>query len=196
VRAYLLVRGTDARRGAWPARARAELSRSSLARTWFARATSVARRQPSTASCTALTAAAPAGLSSFAPSGARRRLDAERRGAFPRQWSSLLLFVFLFFYFLFLYSPTPSLFLIYLLFFFLPFLPLPTTSFPGLVLDLEHLTLGVRGQEPNQGPRLGGAGTAAGLRIPSQIGAPVRYDCVPTLKPLGVGDSAPLAFAR
>jgi hypothetical protein len=68
----------------------------------------------------------------------------------------LLLFLFLCLPFLLL----PI--LIYLIFFFLLSFPFLHPLFPGLVLDLEHLTLGVRGQEPNQASGTAGRGRGSG----------------------------------
>jgi hypothetical protein len=45
-----------------------------------------------------------------------------------------------------------------------------------LVLDLVTLTLGVRGQEPNQAHRPGGTGPTAGLRICNVIRGGIQLD--------------------
>ena len=105
--------------------------------------------------CAALAAAAPAGLH-VAPSGARRctrRLASSASSQAVVFVVAVCLEIFLYFFIcLSLLSSIPHRSTL-----LLSFLPSPpTTPFPGLVLDLEHLTLGVRGQEPNQATGAGG----------------------------------------
>lgn len=107
----------DAGAAGWSA---AQLRRSPLARTWFARASSPgASRRDSPPTRSALAAAAPAGLFSFAPSGAASTRSVEVL-SLGRGLLLLLLFVFYFFISLLPYSsPIPH--LSTLLLSFLPF---------------------------------------------------------------------------
>jgi hypothetical protein len=104
-----------------------------------------------------------AAIISFA---ARRLIRVELAAA------GVLLLLSFYFYF---YSPHSISFLsLYLSTFFIFFsISLPPFN-PGLVLDLVHLTLGVRDQEPNQESRASGAPAAAGLAIRAVGRAQIR----------------------
>src|SRR5207248_470521 len=53
--------------------------------------------------------------------------------------------------------------------------PLPVPSFsPGLVLDLEHLTLGARGEAPNEATRAHGTGRRGGTGIRGAVRRRIR----------------------